>query len=551
MSAGLPRALAVAVALLAVGTGPALADGDTSPPVGTLTVEGGAGFTSDKVVVLDVPATDDLGVVTVRARVGAGAWTDFPYAPQVTYSFDSLDLAQQVLTIGVQWLDAAGNYSEASDEIWYDTAAPDLQTFQTTTDEGPAGTLTFYVGAYEEASGVAAVRFSTNGGSSWGTEIPMANEIVVWNPRDPSVGGEATALGARTVHAQVRDGTGQWSNVRSLSIVVAVPLSIGVSSSPTTGQPITFSADWSGPVKLPTGAMCLWEFMWGDDASIYLVQRNETFGYVMTQGPATAGFCDHWTFTLPWTPVRQYHVSLRVMEADWTDLGSDRIGSSPDDMAFTSAVGSTSRSITASNLPMFYVLPDAYELKVGEAAVYRGYAVGGSTIKSTDEWSIQYENTPERHPGSAVLTFYPKTTGYITVCLSREYSAGRQLGACFDPPVRRGTSSTGGGGGATPPPAAESAAPSPSGEQTTPVPTGLVAPTPTATAGEVAVANPSLTAAPAGVPPDDDSSPARNSWTVAPLTVAVIIGAVVLAVAHPRVRGRLRPVLRRLRPPGG
>jgi hypothetical protein len=245
----------------------------------------------------------------------------------------------------------------------------------------------------------------------------------------------------------VRDGSGQWSNVRSTKITMTSSLSIAVSAGPTTGQPLTLGADWAHPIALPAGAMCLWEFMWGNDQSLYHDERDETFGYVMTQGPASKGFCDSWTFTLPWTPVRRYLVALRVMRSDWTTLGEAMIGGSPSDASFASSVGSTSRHITSSNLPMFYVLPDSYELRVGQPAVYRGYARGGATIRSSDRWVIQYVNTPETHPGSAVLTFYPKRTGHITVCLSREYSAGTQMMACFDPPVRAGSRSGGSGGG--------------------------------------------------------------------------------------------------------
>jgi hypothetical protein len=509
--------LAVIVAAFAPAT---LAVDDTTPPEGSLTIEGGLGYTNDEFVVLDVPATDDVGVTVVRAGLYGGPLTEYPYTPQIVHSIGDIStMAQQQLTIQVEWLDAAGNSSTQQGTVWLDWAAPDLQNFQTTNSEGPPGTVTFYLGAYEEASGVAAARFSTSGGSSWGAEIAMGNQIVVWNPRDPSVGGDPTAIGEHTVHAQVRDGSGQWSNIRSLAIVVAVPLAIGVSANPTTGQPLTLSAGWAGPIALPAGAMCMWEFMWGDDQSMYFANRNETFGYLVTQGPASSGFCDSWTFTLPWTPVRQYFVALRVMTSDWVDLGSAMIGASPDDPSFSSAVGSTSRSITASNLPMFYVLPDAYELTLGEPAVYRGFALGGATIKSSDVWSIQYENTPERHPGSAVLTFYPKTTGHLTICLYREYRAGTQMGACFDPPVR--AASGGDSGPTSPPPAAPTStvSTSPTGE---PVVTDAPTPRPTIPPLAAATGLPTPTSSDAASLP---TAPSSRAPVEAILIVIIALGA--------------------------
>jgi hypothetical protein len=339
----------------------------------------------------------------------------------------------------------------------------------------------------------------------------------------------------------VRDTAGNWSSSRSAVVDVTASLSLDISANPTTGKPITFSLGWDLPVTLPSGAMCLWEFMWGDDASIYLAERNETFGSVMTQGAASAGFCDRWTFTLPWTPVRQYLVSVRVMASDWTILGDVMLGSSPDEVAFTSGVGSTSRHITTSNLPMFYVLPEDYELTLGEPAVYRAYAIGGAKIRSSDVWTIAYENVPERHPGSAVLTFYPKTTGHITVCLARDYHYPTQLGACFDPPVRSGggggAGSGGGGAGASGSPGTASPGLGPSEGAGSPDSSVAASASPTS----VAAAGPGTTpdtAKVGGVAPTAtalDTTP--TGWIAATVVLATALGG--LGLLHPGLRRRV------------
>ena len=550
----------IAIVLLSLGLPLAqvLAADDTTPPVGTLVVEGGATYTSDKVVVLDVPATDDVGVTLVRVRIFGGAWTDYPYAPQIVYDFSAFSLAQQQLTFEVEWQDAAGNSSSKQGTIWYDTTPPDLQVFQTTNNAGPSGTVTFYVGALEEASGVAAVRFSTNGGSTWGSEIPMTDQIVVWDPRNAALGGEPTAFGSLTVKAQVRDGSGQWSNIRSLVLPIETTLDIGVSASPTTGQPVTLSAEWGSAITLPAGTICMWEFMWGDNQSINYGNRNDTFGYLMTQGPSSQGYCTNWTFTLPWTPVRRYLVALHVRAADEMQLGDAMIGGELDQTAFTSTVGSTSPSIKSSSLPAFYVLPDAYTLTVGVPAVYHAFALGGATIKTTDHWSIEYENVPERHPGSSTLTFVPKHSGYLTVCLYRE--GKYQIAACYDPPVKArsagsgsggssgsgsGTGTASGGPSVEPAPSASAAAsgsaePSGSG-------TGTPSEGPT-TPSDVAVASPASTdpASPSSVSRDDGTGSGAGLAALA--AFLVLVGSGAWAVRNPDVRRRIQDLRGRARP---
>src|SRR5262249_20761899 len=101
----LPMLALPTIALLSI-PGVALAD-DTSPRVGTLEIEEGRGYTDDGTLILDVPAVDDVGVVQVRARLVGGTWTDFPYAPRITWTFgDASLLAEQQLNVQVMWRDA-------------------------------------------------------------------------------------------------------------------------------------------------------------------------------------------------------------------------------------------------------------------------------------------------------------------------------------------------------------------------------------------------------------------------------------------------------------
>ncbi|MEW5991297.1 MAG: hypothetical protein AB1736_08150 [Chloroflexota bacterium] len=555
------HALAILVGLLAWPVA-AYAVDDTTPPHGTLVINGGAEWTADPTLTLDVPASDDVGVTLIRVHHSStgtwSAWTELPYAPQVTYSLgDPGSLADGPVTVEVDWRDAAFNGFSAMSSIGLDRTPPEFHTFQQWSDTGPAGTLTFNLGANDPSSGVVAARLSTTNGAPWGAEIPIVDQLAVWDPRDPSTGGSPSGIGDVSVAAQVRDAVGNWSNVRTLTLTLSATVEIAVSAKPTTGNPVTFTPVWSAPVALPSGTRCMWEFMIGDDQSLYHGNRNDTFSYTLTQGPSSGGWCGPWTFTLPWSSVRQYLVAFRAILPDGTVI-DDTIGGSPDETAFTAGVGSTSRSIKSSTLPMFYVLPDDYQLILGVPTTYRAFAVGGASIRSSDQWVVEYENVPEFYAGSAALTFTPKKTGHLTVCLYRRAGPGDpmdQLGACFDPPVKAGSGGGGAGGSATASPAAASAEPGASGPGSSPDPSGAETQRPSPPAGEVAAVDPSTTAGAmpdAATPTVSEQPRASLGWL---MVAAILIAAGgSLALLHPALRARaarLRDRVTGPRRPGG
>jgi hypothetical protein len=195
---------------------------------------------------------------------------------------------------------------------------------------------------------------------------------------------------------------------------------------------------------------------------------------------------------------------------------------------------------------MFYVLPDDDHLTVGVPTTYRAFAIGGATIRATDRWSIVQYGPSSFQSGGSTFTFTPQRAGHVTVCLQRRpgNTPMDQLGACFDPVVRRGAGAT------TPTPDPVVA---PSAGPTTAPSAGLSLPTPgaspvagegaTQTPGQVAVAatGPSTTTDPAPAPSDGPAA-APAAPDVA-LLVLLLAGGVVLGgaiVARPGVRARLR-----------
>ena len=538
------RALPPALVLLsfAAFASPAVAlPDDTTPPEGTFRINAGAEWTNDPVLDLDVTATDDVGVVQVRIRPGGKDWIDYPYEPHITYSLGAAGtVADGTYQFEVEWADAAGNRSGAFDLIQYDGTAPNFPAFkQTTPTIGPENTVTFYVGLNDSPGYGQQVRFSSNGGSTWGAAVPLNDTLVAWDPFDVAHGGSKT-IGTRTVSAQVSDPAGNWSNVRSTQILALATATLRVSANRTTGQAITLTPVWTGPsgpmssVGFGAGTHCMWEFITGDDHVLSGAGHNETYAYFMTQGPKSGDWCGPWTFTLPWSPVRQYQVHFRVIFDG--GMGIDAELGSPDQAALTAAVGSTSRAVKSSNLPLIYVLPDDAPLTVGVPTTYRAFAVGGAEIRSTDRWMVVPDTT--FYPGSSSFTFTPTRAGHITVCYARRPGSTPmdQLGACFDPTVRRGTSAT----------AAPSVSAAPSGAAPTelPINTGLPTTGPTTTPGAVAVATgaPSRTDRPDAAPNEGPISGAADSevpWALAVFTLAALVGGAAL-LARPGVRARLR-----------
>ena len=538
-----PPLVLVAMTILA-SPGAVLAE-DGTPPVGTLEIEGGLGYTRDRSLTLDIPAVDDVGVVAVLVGLAGGEMTELPYAPRVEWSIPG-DVGEQELTIEVWWRDAAGNTSTARDTLLYDGTPPSFSTFKETTSEpSPPGSIVFYVGGDDPVSGVRAVRFSTDDGAHWGSEIAMTDQIVIWDPRDPSVGGKPGGLGEVTVKARIRDAAFNWSSARSTTVTYAATLSIGVSSSPTTGKPITFTPQWSDPVTFPAGTHCAWEFMTGNEQALFSGEHDDSYSYHLTQGPASGGWCKPWTFTLPWSPVRLYLVAFRVMLPDGSDVYAE-LGS-PGVRAFTSTVGTTSRAVKTSNLPMFSVLPDDDHLTVGVPTTYRAFAVGGATIRSTDRWSVVQYGPSFSQEGGSTFTFTPQRAGHVTVCLQRRPgdTPMDQLGACFDPMVRRGEGAT---TSSPDPAAAPSSAATITPAVTTPVGSPVAGQTPTGTAGQVAAAatGSSATEGPAEAP---SGAPTSGAAAAGVLVVVLLLGAGLLGGAalawRPDARAKIRSRLDR------
>jgi hypothetical protein len=210
-----------------------------------------------------------------------------------------------------------------------------------------------------------------------------------------------------------------------------------VSGDQRTGHVVTFTPQLPAGAVMPANAICYWGLFWGDDQSLIWGNRNDTFGSVETQGTKAKGYCKPWSVTIPWVPYPRFMVVFEAEDSSGqiahARLGGGGTTGSP---YFVPGIDSTSRHITSSDIPMVYVLPEDYNLIVGEPTTYRAYARAGETLKSTDVWTVAYTDTPERKLGGSSFTFTPKIAGDITVCWNGGSSRTYLVAACFDPPAR-------------------------------------------------------------------------------------------------------------------
>jgi hypothetical protein len=504
---------------------------DTTPPVGTLLIEGGAYATNHTDLTVDVSATDDIGVTEVWIRDGGGPWTVYPYAPVVTYSLPAATV-DGMTSLEVEWYDAAGNGSAASGMIVIDRVPPSAPLVNELGRTGSFGTLQMRLAAAEEVSGTPFGQFSPDG-STWGAALPLTETgSTEWNAFDPSEGG-ANEYGTRTAYARVRDGAGNWSPATSFEFTISPPVPSAISwpANATTGQPVTLHLAWpAGMPPLPGDTKCLWSLVWGDDRARNQIELNETFGYVLTFGPASAGFCEDWTIALPWVPVRQFGVEFQV--------GATGLIAGFDGEHLTAALGSSDRHIASSSLPVGYLLPSEDEITLGETITYQLFLLHGAS--ATDGlWVAQtgdYDSLTQ-HGGSS-FTFKPNRVGDWRVSWRSALGSPAQGGG-FDPPVRP-RSGGGGGAGATQVPALP----------TNPPPSATAAAAPTTepsarpTSGSIPTPHPTATAA-AAAPSNDPAAPApemgiRTPWLLVGLAaMAALIGAGSVAWR----RGSLRPLI--------
>ena len=415
-----------AFAGLGIGVVAQAAD-DTTPPAGTVVIEDGAAWTNDlNGITLILDATDDLaGVASVEYRSNGGPWTTRPYSP-LPFETQLHAPIQGANTVEARWTDHAGNLSAIkADTIKLDSVVP---TATVKLYDNPPGWFIVDVTA-TDANGIAGVWFSCDKGTTWVSKS-MASRIKI--ATGPS-GLGCTSYGMAEVWVEPRDPAGNGARTAVPTDIIPT-FHMEYPLPAKTGSPFTIKPVFSEGFTPAPADFCRWEFRWGNTASLRDNEFDETFGFLLFEGPASEGFCGAWTFTLPWVPVPQFEIDFRGPAT------RERPSIWPDRDVFTATAVGTDRRIRSSNLPLAQVLPDDYTPVVGEPVTYTRYLVGGAP-SGTATWTAHLGSGEdpvvwERHTTSSTFTITPPTTGRLLVQWYREAN-GRLMSAGYDPPVRR------------------------------------------------------------------------------------------------------------------
>ncbi|MFB0525916.1 MAG: Ig-like domain-containing protein, partial [bacterium] len=177
---------------------------DTTPPTGTISINGGDEYTDSTSVTLTLSASDSSGVSKMKFSNDGVEWSvEEDTATSKSWTLTTGDGEKRVY---VQYKDNAGNWStpplSISDTIVLDTTPPtgtisinggDVYTSTTS--------VTLTLSASDSTSGVSKMKFS-NDGANWSSEEDYApNRSWTLAPGDET----------KTVYVQYKDNAGRWS----------------------------------------------------------------------------------------------------------------------------------------------------------------------------------------------------------------------------------------------------------------------------------------------------------------------------------------------------
>ncbi len=282
-------------------------------------------------------------------------------------------------------------------------------------------------------SGIEHLDISCDGAAP--VSRPNATHLLI-PALDPLQGG-CPGYGAHTMEITAWNGDG-LSLTRSTGVDIPYAVALTISDKAMTGELFSITPTYPDGYTLPADAVCRWEFRWGDDNALNHNDFDYTFGSLLFEGPKSKGYCGAWTFTLPYVPVRQYQV-LFNLQSDTNPIVGDSWGFPDDGRGFiTAGVGTTERRITSSNLPLVFMLPDEYQMTVGEPITYRLYPLGGISIYSDDSWLAAWHAGEHVFvkAGGTTFTFTPDLAGDWSVFWNGGPHHPYIVGAGYDPPAR-------------------------------------------------------------------------------------------------------------------
>lgn len=217
-------------------------------PIGTIILADGSMVVLWPTVNVSVPAVDaGSGVAQVALSNDGANWTYRPYAPTQTWQLSSGD---GLKTVYSKWRDGYGRWSATKiDTVNLDTTKP-------------VGTISIAGGA--ATSRLTAVTLSVPATDASGvSQVALSNDGTTWTTRSYSATQSWTlpaTNGTRTVYAKWKDAAGNWSAVKSDTIVLdtASPVvtaptwRLGGASAVLVGGALPVRVSWTG-VDATTG----------------------------------------------------------------------------------------------------------------------------------------------------------------------------------------------------------------------------------------------------------------------------------------------------------
>ena len=378
-----PASAAPAELRSAAGSAPAVA-------AGQVILADGASATRTATVTVAVPApTGPVSLLRVSNDEGA-TWVERSYATAFAWSL--IDEAAGGVdqdgskSVTVEAGDGVGPWvALGADTILLDRTGPTVSGIDLGMIVGWRGSID--VGVADAGVGILRTEVSLDG-THWRWLSP--SPFTFFGPnyldyREGTIGG-TWEVGPRSVHVRAVDRLGNVGPERVAEGVASdqrfdeeLPAVFELPLPAVAGQPFTVRPVFDAGYRMAAGQTCAWTLNAGSQDVRLEGGYDETLVGVTFSVPPRNGVCTPWTFTLPYTPPLEYTVSLAIAGPN---RGETAYVSDSLSLSFRASPGSTSRAITTSNLPLYYMLPDRVLVDADGTVTYRIYTAGGAPSRS-------------------------------------------------------------------------------------------------------------------------------------------------------------------------
>jgi hypothetical protein len=217
-----------------------------------------------------------------------------------------------------------------------------------------------------------------------------------------------------------------------------VAWSMQTTAHPVSGQPFTFTPVYPAGFAIPADAVCQYGLRWGDEQSLVKSVFDDSFGSTSISGTKAEGFCDHWTFTLPFSMAGRWEWTYDITDIDYNPL-LEGLNERP---IFLGTNGAPEWSgITESNLPGVWLSLNK-DMRFGQTATATAHPYGGYTQSAEGvTWMAtapgdDSENHAIQGDHHLTFPFVPMTLGNWAVFYSDNGNRDRTTSAGVDPTVR-------------------------------------------------------------------------------------------------------------------